>query len=59
MFPGGSFGALTITSGSYRLIDDIFYFFVNPLNSAPMVRMNALVYATCFADAARWECGKI
>ncbi|RLN00799.1 anaphase-promoting complex subunit 5 [Panicum miliaceum] len=24
--------------------------------SAPMVRMNALVYATSFADAARWEC---
>lgn len=32
--------------------------FVNPLHSAPMVRMNALVYATCFADAARWECLK-
>ena len=36
----------------------IFPYFVNPLHSAPMVRMNALVYATCFADAARWECAK-
>jgi len=36
----------------------IFPYFVNPLHSAPMVQMNALVYATCFADAARWECAK-
>jgi hypothetical protein len=36
----------------------IFPYFVDPLHSAPMVRMNVLVYATCFADAARWECAK-
>jgi hypothetical protein len=36
----------------------IFPYFFNPLHSAPMVRMNVLVYATCFADAARWECAQ-
>jgi hypothetical protein len=31
----------------------IFSYFVGLLHSAPMVRMNALIYATCFADASR------